>query len=205
MSKLDEFNESITSLQQEIENLQAIEQAYKQLAKLVEDYDKVLANLNSATRDMTTTKGELQKQSSDVSEKLTEQKNVLETATAEQRKELEIKLRNIQSLVEQKQNELQEIVSNNADEISSANKKFYNEFAEAVKIRLDDNKLEIKQLIHQDSQGTLQQIADLKTQNQEMQSSLQQQLFIQKKISLAFGIVITILVLASIVMSFIIV
>lgn len=204
MSKLDEFNESITSLQQEIENLQAIEQAYKQLAKLVEDYDKVLANLNSATRDMTTTKGELQKQSSDVSEKLTEQKNVLETATAEQRKELEAKLKNIQSLVEQKQNELQEIVSNNADEISSANKRFYNEFAEAVKVRLDNNKMEIKQLIDQDSQGTQQQIAGLIAQSKETQYFLQQQLLAQKKMSLALGIIIIVLALVSIAVPFLI-
>ena len=222
MSKLDEFNASISTLQQEVENLQAIENAYKQLAKLVQDYDTVIQNLNTATHDMTTTKGELVKQSSSVSEKLIEQKRVLETATTEQRKELETKLKNLQTLVEEKQNELQTQLNENADEISSANKKFYTEFAESVKVRLDNNKLEIKQLIDQDANSTRQQIATLQTEytNQtmklqhgindtqnvitkricEMQTAIAQQLLIQKKISLVFGITIMIFAITAIVL-----
>lgn len=220
MSKLDEFNASISTLQQEVENLQAIENAYKQLAKLVQDYDTVIQNLNTATHDMTTTKGELVKQSSSVSEKLIEQKRVLETATTEQRKELETKLKNLQTLVEEKQNELQTQLNENADEISSANKKFYTEFAESVKVRLDNNKLEIKQLIDQDANSTRQQIVTLQTeytnmttmlsQNisetkntvaqhiNDMQSAMNQQIQVQKKITLAFGIVVTVLAIVAI-------
>ena len=35
MSKLDEFNQSVSALQQEVDNLQAIKQAYKQLGNAV--------------------------------------------------------------------------------------------------------------------------------------------------------------------------
>lgn len=210
MSKLDEFNESISSLQHEVENLQAIEQAYKQLAKLVEDYDRVLANLNHATRDMTSTKGELQKQSSSVSEKLIEQKNVLETATAEQRKELEIKLKNLQTLVEEQQNELQTLLNSNAEEVSNANKRFYNDFAQTIQTRLDNNRMEIKQLIDQYSQSTRQQINDIKQVSQthtdnlikdieNAKVALSQQLKKQKKNSIALGFVIIVLALAAII------
>lgn len=203
MNKLEEFNASISSLQQEVENLHAIEQAYQQLSKLVKDYDTVLANLNAATQDMSTTKGELAKQSTNVSEKLIEQKKVLENATAEQRKELEEKLKNLQSLVEEKQEELQKLLNSNAEDISEANKKFYNDFVETIKTRLDNNRLEIKQLIDQDSSATKQQIRELKQEFQDVQSALSQQLLTQKKISLAFGIIVAVLIIADILLHFI--
>lgn len=204
MNKLEEFNASISSLQQEVENLHAIEQAYHQLSMLVKDYDTVLASLSAATQDMTTTKGELAKQSTNVSEKLIEQKKVLETATAEQRKELEEKLKNLQTLVEQKQEELQKLLNSNAEDISEANKKFYNDFVETIKTRLDNNRLEIKQLIDQDSSATKQQIRELKQEFQDVQSSLSQQLLAQKKISLAFGIIAAILIVVDIILHFVV-
>jgi len=202
MSRLDEFNESISSLQREVENLQAIEQAYKQLAKLVQDYDIVLANLNTATEDMTSTKGELVKQTTSVSEKLIEQKKVLETATNEQRKELEAKLKNIQALVEEKQNELQTLLNVKTDDISEANKRFYNDFANTVQTRLDNNKMEIKQLIDQDSMSARQQMNDLKHEIKEHTANISLQLATQKKVSRAFGIVVTILLMTLIVLTF---
>lgn len=210
MSKLDEFNASISSLQQEVENMQAVELAYKQLAKLVQDYDSVLTNLNTATKDMTTTKVELMKQTSSVSEKLIEQKKVLETAAADQSKELETKLKTLQTMVEKKQDELQQLLNTKLDDISEVNRKFYNDIANTMQTRLDDNKMQIKQLIDQGSEGARRQIEDIKQLYKEQtvllnkniektQAALEKRLDTQKNISLALGIVITILVIIMII------
>lgn len=83
MNKLEEFNNSITSLQQEVENLQAIEAAYKQLAKLVADYDAVIAGIHSATTQMNAAHDGLEKQVSAIESSLSKQSEFLEATAAE--------------------------------------------------------------------------------------------------------------------------
>jgi hypothetical protein len=123
-----------------------------------------------------------------VERKLVEQKKVLEIAVGEQNKKAETSLKNLQTTLK-----------NNADEVSSANKRFYNEFAETVKTRLDDNKLQIKQLIDQDSQKTQQHINELKNDTQIEIKKLSKQLNSQKLLNLAFGIILAILFIVNII------
>jgi hypothetical protein len=98
------------------------------------------------------------------------------------------------------------------DELTAENKKFYNDFANTVQTRLDDNKLQIKQLIDQDSSAVRSQIKELKydvekkvelvtKQVESLQVQFKQHIDIQKKISLSFGIVITILCVVLIVLA----
>ena len=203
MKALDEFNESVSSLQKEVGNLQAIRQAYQQLATLADDYEKVISNLSVATKDMATAKVAMEKQTTEVKEKLAEQKKLLET-----------ELSSIQEKLAQNLVDLQKLIESKADDISEANKKFYNDFSNTVQTRLDNNKMESKQLIDQDSQSTRLQInelkQELKTQTANLtkqladtQTALSQQLLLQKKISLAFGIVVVIFCVILIIFRFV--
>lgn len=209
MNKLEEFNQSITSLQQEVQNLQAIDEAYKRLAKLVNDYDTMIANLNSSAKDMSNAKKELHSQSSMLTDNLDQLDKFIKTATDEHRKELTKKLAELKTLTETGNTDLHATLKSGVDEINEANRKFYNDFSNTVQTRLDNNKMEIKHLIDQDSQNSRQlilelqrdfhaNIVNLSKQLTETQDALTKQFLVQKKINLAFGIVITVLVLIAI-------
>lgn len=204
MKALDEFTESVSSLKKEVENLQTIKQAYQQLATLAEDYEQIVGNFLDATKDLGGAKVAMERQISEVNVKLAEQKKLLRSELVSMHEKLSQKLVDFEKLIEGK-----------ADHINESNKKFYNDFANTVQTRLDNNKMEIKYLMDQDSNRTRQQIYGLEqefkkqTENMtkqfsETQLALAKQMMMQKKISLAFGIVVTVLTLVTIILKFVI-
>ena len=89
MNKLEEFNSTVTSLQQEVENLHVIQNAYQQLAKLVSDYDSILSNLNQATQEMTQAQTELSEQTHTLQTASDEQKHMLQSTLIDQKKNID--------------------------------------------------------------------------------------------------------------------
>lgn len=89
MNKLEEFNSTVTSLQQEVENLHAIQNAYQQLAKLVSDYDSILSNLNQATQDMTQAQTEFSEQTHTLQTASDEQRQMLQSTLIDQKKNID--------------------------------------------------------------------------------------------------------------------
>jgi chromosome segregation ATPase len=194
MSKLEEFNNCVTNLQEELSNFQAIKAAYKSLADLARDYEKILADFNSAKSDLSAAKSQM------VNELIS------------QHRDLETKLHDFRELLASNSKSLESLLVQKTDELTAENKKFYNDFANTVQTRLDDNKLQIKQLIDQDSSAVRSQIKELKydvekkvelvtKQVESLQVQFKQHIDIQKKISLSFGIVITILCVVLIVLA----
>ena len=167
----------------EVENLKSIKEAYSKLAQLVDSYEAAITNIQSASSSISSADSKL-------SESLLQQHKLLEEG-----------IKKFTDLLIQKNNELVD-----------SNKKFYNDFANTVQTRLEDNKMQIKQLIDCDSLSTRQQIQDLKSDYQAQSnlliekvdnvcSTLTQQLQVQKKITLSLGIVSIALVIVVIVLS----
>ena len=129
-----------------------------------------------------------------------------------QHRDLETKLHDFRELLASNSKSLESLLVQKTDELTAENKKFYNDFANTVQTRLDDNKLQIKQLIDQDSSAVRSQIKELKydvekkvelvtKQVESLQVQFKQHIDIQKNISLSFGIVITILCVVLIVLA----
>jgi hypothetical protein len=183
MNTLEDFDLLINEFESEVENLKSIKEAYSKLAKLVDSYEAAITNIQSASSSISSADSKL-------SESLLQQHKLLEEG-----------IKKFTDLLIQKNNELVD-----------SNKKFYNDFANTVQTRLEDNKMQIKQLIDCDSLSTRQQIQDLKSDYQAQSnlliekvenvcSTLTQQLQVQKKITLSLGIVSIALVIILIVLS----
>ena len=183
MKALEDFDLLINEFESEVENLKSIKEAYSKLAQLVDSYEAAITNIQSASSSISSADSKL-------SESLLQQHKLLEEG-----------IKKFTDLLIQKNNELVD-----------SNKKFYNDFANTVQTRLEDNKMQIKQLIDCDSLSTRQQIQELKNDYQTQSnlliekvnnvcSTLTQQLQVQKKITLSLGIVSIALVIILIVLS----
>lgn len=183
MKALEDFDLLINEFESEVENLKSIKEAYSKLANLVDSYEAAITNIQSASSSISSADSKL-------SESLLQQHKLLEEG-----------IKKFTDLLIQKNNELVD-----------SNKKFYYDFANTVQTRLEDNKMQIKQLIDCDSMSTRQQIQDLKSDYQAQSnlliekvdnvcSTLTQQLQVQKKITLSLGIVSIALVIVVIVLS----
>lgn len=118
MSNLQEFNQTLEDFNQEVERLKDVSGAYKKLQQLTETFDE-----NSKTLDA-----------------INERHKVLLDKVANSLTELE-------NANKQNKKELAKLVEEKTDQIRKDNKEFYKELEGTIKIKLDDNKSQIKQLI----------------------------------------------------------
>lgn len=215
MKVLEDFSQSVLSLQQEVENFKDLQQTYQKFVALAHDYEKVLAEISAARENIGIAKTAIENFASDAHNTLCEQEKLLKMQLIEQKNKLEQELtkqRNLQEeqLVEQKQllgKEMEEfskllsaklalyesLIETKSDLINQSNHRFYTEFTDTVQVRLDNNRMEIKQLIDTDSQGVRQQIIELKREFKNTEAIVTQQLLTLKKLNVAFGIIIVIL------------
>ncbi|MGI6717944.1 MAG: hypothetical protein ACOX4D_02130 [Bacteroidales bacterium] len=125
MSNLQKFNKTLEDFNQEVEQLKDVSGAFKKLQQLTETYNAIIKQFeeNSKTLDKI---NKLQKaQQEKVSKSLAEIENA-----------------NMQNKIE-----LAKLVEEKTDQIRKENKDFYKDLESTIKIKLDDNKLEIKNLI----------------------------------------------------------
>ncbi|KAA5538613.1 hypothetical protein [Adhaeribacter rhizoryzae] len=138
MSNLQKFNTTLEEFNQEVGQLKEVSGAYKKLQQLTETYNKISKQFeeNSKTLDKI---NELQKAQQDkVAKSLIELEN------------------------SNKQNkiELAKLVEEKTDLIRKDNKEFYKEFESTLRIKLDENKSQIKQLI-ENERNQIKQIFEI--------------------------------------------
>ena len=136
MSNFQDFNTTLEKFQEEINNLEVIAGAYKKLEQLKKDYETVKNNLEASNSII------------NKSSKLLEEKLVIiERNIKSEIENISEKEIIFQKEIETSFNKQYKRLEDGFDDIKSSNKKFYSEFENTVKIKLEDNKLEIKKII----------------------------------------------------------
>ena len=125
MSNLQKFNKTLEDFNQEVEQLKDVSGAFKKLQQLTETYNAIIKQFeeNSKTLD-----------------KINEQQKAQQEKVAKS-------LAEIENANKQNKTELAKLVEEKTDQIRKENKDFYKDLESTIKIKLDDNKLEIKNLI----------------------------------------------------------
>lgn len=158
MSNLQKFNDTIKEFDNEVGKLKAVSEAYQKLQGLTLAYDGISKQFeeNSKTLDKI---NELQKlQQEKVSKSLTELDNANRQNKSELAKLIEVKTeqirrdnkefyRELDNFNKQSKSELVKLVEEKTDQIRKENKDFYKDLESTIKIKLDENKSQIKQLI----------------------------------------------------------
>jgi len=134
MSTLQKFNATMDDLSQEVENLKEVAGAYKKVQQLTDTYALIITQFETAT-------GALEK-------------------AHERQKDLEDKINNSLAEIEHSNQssklELLKLTEAKADQIRKENKEFYKELESTIRIKLSENKSEIKELIERERQQTRQ-------------------------------------------------
>ncbi len=125
MSNLQKFNDTITEFEQEVDKLKSASNTYQKLQELLLAYDNVIKQLEN-NNDSLDSINKLQK---DLHQKL--QDNLIEIAGENK----------------QHKQALEKLLIDNIDLVRKENKEFYRDLEGTIKIKLDENKSEIKQLI----------------------------------------------------------
>jgi len=136
MSNLKNFDEILVSLELEKEKLHAISGAYQKLQKITEQFAE-----NNKTLEQ-----------------------IIELQKVQQEKVIHI-LAEIENVNKHNKIELEKLIEEKTEQTRKENKNFYSEFENTVKIKLDDNKSQIKQLIESERAQTRLIIANEFAQN----------------------------------------
>lgn len=125
MSSLEKFNQTLKEFDQEVSQLKEVAGAYRKLNELSETYERV---------------NEKFEQNSSTLEKM----NLL---VKQQQDKVDKSLNALEELSIQHKKELSKFLEEKTDQIRKENKEFYRDFEGTIKIKLDENRSEIKQLI----------------------------------------------------------
>jgi len=125
MSSLQKFSQILEDFSQEVEQLKDTSEAYKKLQHLTDTYNEITKQFKESSK----TFGEISELQKVQQEKVL--KNLVE----------------LQNINKQNKIELAKLVEEKTDQIRKENKEFYKDLESTVKIKLDENKFQIKQLI----------------------------------------------------------
>ena len=125
MSNLQKFNATLEDFDKEVGKLKAVSEVYQKLQSLTGEYDGISKQFDKNSKALETL-NELHKK---------QLENVIKS------------LADIENVNKQNSKELTKLIEEKVDQISKENKEFYKEFESTIKIKLDDNKSQIKQLI----------------------------------------------------------
>ncbi|WP_452221195.1 hypothetical protein [Lacinutrix salivirga] len=125
MSNLKKFEETLGSLDLEVNRLNAVTQAYKKLEDLVVSYETIISKLKENNTTFIKIKDEQNKHLTSI----------------------EDNFKKINKSIYQANIELNSTLEDKIDTIRKENKEFYRDLESTIKIKLDDNKSQIKQLI----------------------------------------------------------
>jgi ABC-type transporter Mla subunit MlaD len=125
MSSLQKFKETMEEFDSEVEKLKAVSDAYQKLQGLTVAYDGISKQFDENSKNLDRI-NESQK---------TQQAKVVQS------------LHEIEGVSKQSKEELASIIEDGADLIRKENKDFYKELESTIRIKLEDNRSQIKQLI----------------------------------------------------------
>lgn len=125
MSNLQKFNKTLEDFNQEVEQLKDVSGAYKKLQYLLNSYDKVIQKFEENHKSL----------------------HVINNSLESQREKVFDSLDKIISLNKENKTDLENSLEKKGDLIRKENKEFYKELESTIKIKLDENKSQIKQLI----------------------------------------------------------
>jgi uncharacterized integral membrane protein/uncharacterized protein YdcH (DUF465 family) len=125
MSNLKKFEETLSSLDLEVNRLNAISKAYQKLEDLVTSYDSIISKLKENNATFVKIKDEQNRHLISIEENF----------------------KKIDKNIHHANSELNSTLEERLDAIRKDNKEFYRDLESTIKIKLDDNKSQIKQLI----------------------------------------------------------
>lgn len=125
MSSLQKFNQTLGEFNQEVEQLKDVSGAYKKLQHLIEYYEKIIKQF----------------------EVNNEYLGNIHTSLQSQQKEFSESVDKIIHLNYENKVELEKLLEIKVDIIRKDNKEFYKDLESTIRIKLDDNKSQIKQFI----------------------------------------------------------
>ena len=144
MSNLKKFEETLGSLDLEVNRLNAVTQAYKKLEDLVASYETIISKLKENNTTFIKIKDEQNKHLTSI----------------------EDNFKKINKSIYQANIELNSTLEDKIDLIRKENKEYYRDLESTIKIKLDDNKSQIKQLIESE-RLQLKQIIESTVQKSE--------------------------------------
>ncbi len=138
MSSLQKFNNTLETFDEEVEKLKSTTKAYKKMDELIQSYDKILNQFSVNN----TTLEKISKQHIDQQNKIA--KEIKEIGVSNMQGQLEIN----------------QMIEGKMELLFKNNKEFYRELEGTIKIKLDDSRSQIKQLIESE-RGQIKQIFEL--------------------------------------------
>jgi hypothetical protein len=138
MSNLQKFNQTLENFSQEVEQLKDVSGAYKKLERLTETYNEITKQFAENSKTL----GKI---------------NELQIV---QQEKVSKSLVEIENINKQNRIELAKLFEEKTDQIRKENKEFYRDFESTLKIKLDENKSEIKQLI-ENERNQIKQIFEI--------------------------------------------
>ena len=138
MSNLQKFDQTLEDLNQEVEQLKGVSSAFKKLHQLIETYNTIIKQFEENSKTLYNI-NELQKV---------------------QHKKIVKGLVEIENFNNQNKTELVKLFEEKTDQIRKENKDFYKDLESTIKIKLDDNKAEIKNLI-ENERNQIKQIFEI--------------------------------------------
>jgi hypothetical protein len=143
MSNLQKFNQTLDDFNQEVEQLKGVSEAYKKLQHLTETYGGITKQFEESSKTL----GEICELQKVQQEKVAKSLVELESINKQNNAKLTQSLVELENINRQNKTELARLVEEKTDQIRKENREFYKDFESTVKIKLDENKSEIKQLI----------------------------------------------------------
>lgn len=138
MSSLQKFNKTLEDFNQEVEQLKDVSGAYKKLQYLLDSYDGVIQQFEENNKSL----------------------NVISNSLESQQEKVFKSLDKIISLNKENKIDLEKLLEEKVDLIRKENKEFYKELESTIKIKLDENKSQIKQLI-ENERGQIKDIFEI--------------------------------------------
>lgn len=138
MSNLQKFDQTLEDLNQEVEQLKGVSSAFKKLHQLIETYNTIIRQFEENSKTLY---------------------NINELQKAQQEKIVK-SLAEIENFNSQSKTELVKLLEEKTDQIRKENKDFYKDLESTIKIKLDDNKAEIKNLI-ENERNQIKQIFEI--------------------------------------------
>lgn len=168
MSNLQKFNETLEGFEKEVEKLNAVSDAYQKLQELTITYAAITKQFDENSKAL---------------EQISEIQKV-------RQKEIEKSLSEIESVNLKSKVEFSKLLEERTDLIRKENKEFYKDLESTIRIKLDDNKSQIKQLIESE-RAQLKQIFENEISKQTSVVLASQKVI--KTIVFIFGVIITLL------------
>lgn len=209
-SKLERFDNTLNNLEEELTKLKTTSQAYKKLEELSSSYKIILEQFeqnNLAIQKQIANYKKSKEVLNDIIEDNQKNYEQLRVLSNEQKSDIEETLDNITNNNQENYKELKSLNNDNQKELNTSleelrkeNRQFYLDFEKVVRIKLDEHKSEIKQLI-ENERLKVKEIIDNKIDKQTDLIMLNQKKI--NTITLVFGITSTLLLIGILIKLFI--